>query len=114
MLRTAMAKRAVHRPTAFAVGIVVAALVSCTSTGSESAAPSISSTEASTVGQGAVTLDGVPFAVCRPRSINGTFQDGYDVAWTFAEEPTPGSGCDGKPGVQFVGVGTADHVDQFS
>jgi hypothetical protein len=58
-----------------------------------------------------MSLQGVPFPVCRPVSIEGTFGNGNDTAWTFAKERGPGAGCQGAPGLQFVGVGTADRVD---
>jgi hypothetical protein len=47
-------------------------------------------------------------------STTGTFGGGDDVAWTFAKERILGGGCDGKPGTQFVGVGTDDRVDRVS
>jgi hypothetical protein len=47
-------------------------------------------------------------------SAEGAFAGGDDVAWAFAAERSPGSGCDGKPGAQFVAVGSADRVHQMS
>jgi uncharacterized coiled-coil protein SlyX len=64
-------------------------------------------------GPGTESLAGVPFPVCRSVSIAGKFGSGDDVAWTFAKERVPGEGCE-RPGSQFIGVGTADHVDRMS
>jgi hypothetical protein len=52
--------------------------------------------------------------VCRPVSIAGRFGIGDDAAWTFSKERSPGSGCAGTPGVQYVGIGTTDRVNEMS
>ena len=38
----------------------------------------------------AITIPGVPFAVCRAESMTGSFGDGIDTAWVFEEERVPG------------------------
>jgi hypothetical protein len=77
--------------------------------------PSVPATDtASSDADAAQSLAGVPFPVCRPTSIPGTFGGGYDVAWTFAQERTPGEGCGRAPGAQYIGVGTAGGVDLLS
>jgi Tol biopolymer transport system component len=65
-------------------------------------------------GPGTQALAGVPFPVCRPTSVTGTFLGSDDSAWTFSGERSPGSGCSGSPGMQYVAIGTANRVDAMS
>ena len=45
---------------------------------------------------GTMSLEGVPFRVCRPMSIPGDFGAGVDTLWVLEEESEPGAGCSGK------------------
>jgi len=71
-----------------------------------------SSGEPTPTEQGASSLTGVPFAVCRPMSIPGEFGPGLDTAWVF--EKAPDAGCDRAEGFQYLGIGTADSVARFT
>jgi WD40 repeat protein len=62
----------------------------------------------------AVAIDGVPFPVCRPVTIDGDFGGGMDRAWVFEEERVPGAGCIGSEGFQRLGVGSGDRVELLS
>ena len=62
----------------------------------------------------AVAIDGVPFPVCRPVTIDGNFGGGMDRAWVFEEERVPGAGCVGSEGFQRLGVGSGDRVEILS
>ena len=57
-------------------------------------------------------ISGVPFDVCRPMSIPGTFVGGVDTLWVF--ERAPKQGCGGDQGKQYLGVGTPDEVAGLS
>ena len=37
-----------------------------------------------------MTLEGIPFRVCRPMSIPGSFGPALDTLWVFEEEPGSG------------------------
>ena len=58
--------------------------------------------------QHVMSLAGVPFPVCRPMSIPGTFADGSDTLWVF--EKAPDQGCEGYEGYQYVATGSATDV----
>jgi hypothetical protein len=73
--------------------------------------PSASSSDVS--GE-ALRIPGVPFKVCRPMTIGGTFGAGLDTVWVFEEERVPDAGCVGSEGFQRLGVGTADGVQVLS
>ena len=60
---------------------------------------------------GAVELPGVPFAVCRPMSIPGSFGAGLDTEWVFGRASE--TGC-AVVDVRYVGVGTPDGVAVLS
>ncbi len=62
----------------------------------------------------AVAIDGVPYPVCRPVTIDGDFGAGLDRAWVFEEERVPGAGCEGSEGFQRLAVGSGDHVQLLS
>ncbi len=62
----------------------------------------------------AMTIPGIPFAVCRAVSMTGSFGDGIDTAWVFEEERVPGAGCSGSEGFQHAAVGTPDRVVTMS
>jgi FG-GAP repeat len=62
---------------------------------------------------GAVLLTGVPFAVCSPMSIAGSFGPGLDAAWLFGRPSTSELGCDVVE-AEYVGVGTQRAVITFS
>jgi hypothetical protein len=68
----------------------------------ESPEPTVESTE----------LAGVPFPVCRPMSMPGTFGPGVTTAWLF--EKAPQAGCEGYEGFQYIGLGTQDRVISLS
>ena len=40
---------------------------------------------------GTLSLEGVPFRVCRPMSLPGDFGAGVDTLWVFEEEAEPGA-----------------------
>jgi hypothetical protein len=62
-----------------------------------------------------IELQGVPFPVCRPMSIEGSFGPGLTTVWVFEEERVPGAGCgDDTEGFQHVGVGSATDVQVIS
>lgn len=61
---------------------------------------------------GPVQLSGVPFPVCRPMSIAGSFGAGLDSEWVF--EKAVDSACDAGGGMQYLGVGTPNSVTLIS
>ena len=62
---------------------------------------------------GGMSLEGVPFRVCRPMSIPGEFGAGVDTLWIFEEEPAAGAGCADR-GELWIAVGTATSVSAMS
>ncbi|HEY7476832.1 MAG TPA: hypothetical protein VIB62_01215 [Actinomycetota bacterium] len=58
---------------------------------------------------GALTLEGIPFRVCRPMTIPGGFGAGADTLWVFEEESAPGAGCEERGHIR-VAVGTSTGV----
>lgn len=62
----------------------------------------------------AISISGVPFDVCRPRTMEGDFGVGMQTAWVFEEERVPGAGCIGSEGFQRLGIGTGSRVQFLS
>jgi hypothetical protein len=62
---------------------------------------------------GTLSLEGVPFRVCRPMSIPGDFGAGVDTLWVFEEEVEPDAGCE-RQGAVHVAVGSANSVSVLS
>lgn len=63
---------------------------------------------------GSEIIEGVPFPVCRPMSIPGTFSTDFGTAWVFERERVPGAGCVGSEGDQYLGIGTEAEVAAFT
>jgi hypothetical protein len=51
------------------------------------------------------TIPGVPYPVCRPTSMPGSFGPELDTVWVFEEERVPAAGCVGSEGFQRLAVG---------
>jgi len=62
----------------------------------------------------AIQIDGLPFLVCHPMSIPGSFGEGLDTLWVIEREPGPDADCSLDEGPQYVGVGTASAVVHLS
>jgi hypothetical protein len=62
----------------------------------------------------AVQIAGVPFPVCHPMTIPGSFGEGVDTLWVIEREPGPDEDCSLAEGFQYVGVGTASEVTNLS
>ena len=72
--------------------------------------PPATSTPTPTTSDQAIQIAGVPFPVCHPMTIPGSFGGGLDTLWVIEREPGPDEDCSLAEGFQYLGIGTPSEV----
>ena len=76
--------------------------------------PPATSAPTPTTSDQAVQIAGVPFPVCHPMTIPGSFGGGLDTLWVIEREPGPDEDCSLAEGFQYLGIGTPSEVTMLS